>query len=143
MENFLSKRNLSILWPLILVMVLDLIFTLSGQPEIYWRNYKLYNESNPLAAFLMGKHPALFILAYIFYFLFVLILAANAKRPFSFILVITVFLIHAWASTSWVPTLAYRLFSPEIKIDWFYSSIAYLIFIGLATGLSVNKFLRE
>jgi len=141
MENFLSKKNFSILWPLILVMVLDLIFTLAGQPEIYWRNYKLYSESNPLAAFLLGKHPMLFILAYIFYLLFILVLSANLKRPFSFILIISVFLIHVWATTSWVPTLAYRLFAP--KINWFYLSAAYLVFIGLVTGLNVSKFLRE
>ena len=141
MENFLSKQNLRVLWPLILVMVLDLIFTLAGQPEIYWRNYKLYNESNPLAAFFMEKHPILFIFAYILYFLFILFLSANLKRPLSFMLIISVFLIHAWATTSWVPTLLYSTFSS--KINWFYSSIAYLVFIGLITGLSVNKFLRE
>ncbi len=143
MENFLSKKNLSVLWPLILVMALDLIFTLAGQPEIYWRNHRLYNESNPLAAFLLGKHPALFVLAYIFYFFFILFLSANLKRPFNLILSISVFLIHVWATTAWAPTLVYRLLYPEIEINWFYSSMAYLIFIGLATGIGVNKFLRQ
>lgn len=139
----MSKQNLSIVWPLVLVMVLDLIFTLAGQPEIYWRNHKLYSESNPLAAFLLGKHPILFIFAYISYFFLILFLSANLKRPFSFILIISLFLIHVWATTSWVPTLAYRLFSSQIKINWFYSSIAYLTFIGLVTGVGVNKFLRQ
>lgn len=141
MENFLSKRNLSILWPLILVMVLDLVFTLAGQPAIYWRNHKLYNEGNPLGAFLLGKHPFLFILAYIFYFLFILFLSANLKRPFNFILIISIFLIHTWATTSWVPILVYRLFSPNM--NWFYSSTVYLVFIGAMAGIGANKFLRE
>ena len=141
MENFLSKKNLRVLWPLILVMLLDLIFTLFGQPEIYWRNHKLYSESNPLAASLLGKNPVLFILAYIFYLLFILFLSANLKRPFNFILIISVFLIHAWATTSWVPTLVYRLFAPDV--NWFYSSAAYLIFIGLVTGINVSGFLKQ
>ena len=65
-KNPLSKNNLLILAPVILVMILDLVFTLVGQPAYYWQNYSFFNEGSPLGQILM-QNPVYFILFSIFY----------------------------------------------------------------------------
>jgi len=41
-KNPLSRLNILILAPVILVIILDLIFTLVGQPAYYWQDYELF-----------------------------------------------------------------------------------------------------
>lgn len=136
-----SKRNLLILFPLILVMLLDLIFTLVGQPEIYWKSYIFVKEGSPLGHSLLSIHPGYFILFFILYLLFVLFLIANLKPPFNIMIAIGFFLGHSWGSASWVQRIF--LFLPNLGLysGWYYT-IGYFIFLAVITGFCINKWLK-
>jgi len=140
MKNPFSKSNILILIPVILVMVLDLIFTLVGQPDHYWKNYGLFNESSPLGASLLSLHPGYFIIFFIFYLLFVLFLIVNLKRPLNIIVALSFFLGHVWGSSTWVTSLVYCYTS--INIDSWYLIIGYFIIIAVVSGFCINKWLK-
>jgi len=139
-KNPFSKSNILILVPLILVMVLDLIFTLVGQSNYYWQNYSLFNEGSPLGASLLSLHPGYFIVFFIFYLLFVSFLLVNLKRPLNIIVALSFFLGHVWGSSSWVPSLVCRYTS--IYIDSWYLIVGYFIIIAIISGICINKWLK-
>jgi len=139
-NNPFSKQNILILIPLILVMILDLTFTLVGQPESYWYNYKFFNEGSPLGPVLMSYHPGYFILFFVFYLLFVLFLATNLPRPLNIIVAIGFFLGHAWGSSSWMQVIIYRFLS--IRINEWYSVIGYFVIIAIISGFCINQWLK-
>lgn len=139
-KNPFLKSNILILTPLILVMLLDLIFTLAGQPEYYWQNYNLFNEGSPLGPIVLAHHPGYFVLFFAFYLLFVLFLTTNLKRPFNIMVAIGFFLGHAWGSASWVSTIFYRLTDVYFVNEW-YLIVGYFIFIAIISGFFINRWL--
>ena len=142
-QNPFSKPTIFVLFPLLLVLVIDLIFTLAGQPEIYWQNYAFYNEGSPLGIFFLSQSPFYFILFFIFYIFFVLFIAANLKRPFNIIWTISFFLGHVWGSATWVDNLFYQSsFGCSCISDW-YIKIIYFIFIGIITGIFINYWISK
>lgn len=136
-----SKSNILILFPLVLVMVLDLIFTLVGQPEIYWQNYSLFDEGSPLGPVLLSYHPGYFVLFFIFYLLFVLYLINNLPRPFNIMVAVGFFLGHVWGSVSWVSTIFYKLAGTYAISHW-YLAISYFIIIAIISGFCINRWLK-
>ncbi len=138
MKNPFSKSNIPFIVPVVLVMALDLIFTLAGQSEYYWQNYGLFNEGGPLGASLLVLHPGYFILFFIFYLLFVSFLIINLKRPLNIIVALSFFLGHAWGSSTWVPSLAHRYIT--VYIDSWYLTIGYFIIIAAIAGFCLNKY---
>lgn len=140
-NNPFARQNLLILTPLILVMLFDLVFTLVGQPEIYWESYIFVSEGSPLGYSLLSIHPGIFILFYIFYFLFVLFLVANLKRPFNIMVAIGFFLGHSWGSVSWVPRIFSFLPNLGFYSNWYYT-IGYFIFLAIISGLFIKKWLE-
>lgn len=144
-NNPLSKNNLLILSPVILVMLFDFIFTLVGQPEIYWTvSYELFNEGSPLGPILFGYHPGIFVLFFTLYLLFVLFLSTNLKRPLNIMVAIGFFLGHAWGSSSWLSTLVLRFASFETYVSFneWYLAIGYFIVIAIISGICINKWVR-
>ena len=135
-----SRQNILILSPIILVMILDLVFTLLGQPPSYWQNYNLFNEGSPLGIILLSIHPAYLILFFILYLLFVLFLITNLKKPLKIIVALSFFLGHIWGSVSWIPVLLYNF--SQIQIDGWYLSIGYFIIISIVSGFCINKWLK-
>ncbi|MBI2049913.1 MAG: hypothetical protein HYT35_00435, partial [Candidatus Staskawiczbacteria bacterium] len=59
---FFSKLATIVL--LSLVMMLDLTFTLVGQPESYWQDYSCCNEASPIGSFLLSIDPKIFVLSF-------------------------------------------------------------------------------
>jgi hypothetical protein len=141
LNNPFSKPYLFFVFPLILVMVLDLVFTLIGQSQDYWRNFQFFNEANPLAGFLLSHHPALFVLFFFIYLVFILFLTVNLKKPFNLILYIFFFLIHSWGSSSWLSELFFS-YQANYLSDW-YLHIGYFVFISLVSGFSLNLWLKN
>jgi len=139
--NPFSKTYLFFILPLILVMGLDLIFTLIGQSQDYWRNFQFFNEANPLAGFLLSHHPALFVLIFSAYLILALFLVVNLKRPLNLIFYIFFFLIHSWGSSSWLSELFFSS-RADYSGGW-YLSIGYFIFISLISGLSLSFWLKN
>ena len=139
-KNPFSKSNILILVPVILVMLLDGVFTLAGQPAQYWQNYHLFNEASPLGQVLM-LHPAYFVVFFVFYILFVMFLAANLKRPFNIIVALGFFLGHAWGSSTWVSTIFYKLTGVYAVNDWCLV-VGYFIIIAVISGFCINKWAK-
>ncbi|MDD5144928.1 MAG: hypothetical protein PHW72_02290 [Candidatus Pacebacteria bacterium] len=136
-NNPFSKTRFLALLPLILVMILDLVFTLVGQPKGYWQNYEFFNEAGPLGKFFLSLHPVSFVGFLIIYILFVLFFVSNLKKPLSIIVYITFFLGHVWGSSSWIPLLFNRFSS--LRIDDWYLNIGYFVIIAIITGFCLNK----
>ena len=140
-NNPFSKSNVVIFIPLILVMVLDLIFTTIGQPERYWQNYNFFNELNPIGQILLSAGPVYWILISILYIVFVLFLIANLRKPFNIMVATAFFLGHAWGSASWITEIFYKFFHTEI--NYWYANIIYFIIIAIISGFCISKKVKE
>jgi len=140
-NNPFSKENIFIVFPLALVTTLDLIFTLIGQSQDYWRNFQFFNEANLFARFLLSVNPALFVLLFFLYFALVLLFIFNLKKPFNLMLYIFFFLIHSWGSSSWLSELFFSYQVDYLK-DW-YLHIGYFLFISLVSGFSLILWLKK
>jgi len=122
-------------------MVLDLVFTLIGQSQDYWRNFQFFNEANPLAGFLLSHSPAIFILFFCAYLIFILFLISNLKKPFNLIFYIFFFLIHSWGGSSWLSELFFS-YQANYFTDW-YLSMGYFVLISLVSGFSLSLWLKN
>ena len=140
MKNPFLKTNILIIAPLAVVMLLDGIFTLMGQPEAYWQDYTLFNEGSPLGQILM-LNPLYFISFFIIYVILATILATNLKRPFNIIVWLGFFLGHAWGASTWVQTIFVNL-TGIYEIDRWYLVVGYLAVISIISGVFINKWLK-
>ena len=138
-NKLLSKNNLLILTPVILVMILDLVFTIVGQSAFYWQNYGFFNEGSPLGQILM-LNPAYLILFFIFYILFVIFLVEFLPKPFNIIVAVSFFLGHAWGSSTWVPAI-FRKLTGVYTIDDWWLIIGYFVIIAIISSFCINKWL--
>jgi len=126
-----------ILIPLVILMVCDLIFTLAGQPEGYWKDHTLYSEENPIAKILLKLGPMWFIGFFIIYIPTVLLIAFKFKNPYNFLFIMLLFMGHAWASASWVPgflPVSIKYKDDIIPIPGWYSCMAYFFAISLISS---------
>lgn len=55
------KRRFKVALPALLVLLLDICITLSGQPAAYWLDHSFPSEGNPLFAYLLTLGPASFL----------------------------------------------------------------------------------
>lgn len=140
MKNPFSKNNLLIAAPLVIVMMLDGIFTMAGQPEAYWQNYALFNEGSPLGQSLM-LNPAYFISFFLAYLILVSVLVISLKRPFNIMVWLGFFLGHAWGGSTWVNTILFKL-TGICGIDGWYLMVGYFVLIAIITGLFIDKWLK-
>ena len=131
----LSKFSICI--PIILVMIFDLVFTIAGQPDGYWENYNLCHESSPIGKLLLTIGPIYFIASFVLYMISILVLVIKLPNRFSSILIVAIFLGHAWGGASWVPIL-YRNFS-FAEINKWYLCMGYFIFVSLISNFYFSK----
>ena len=118
--------------PIILVMVLDLVFTMAGQPQCYWEDHSLCHESSPIGKLLLSIGPMYFIASFAMYMICILVLVIKLPRLLSSMLFIAVFLGHAWGGASWVPTL-YKIL-PLTEINEWYLCIGYFVCIAVISS---------
>lgn len=140
-NNPLSKNNLLIFTPVILVMILDLVFTMVGQSASYWQNYSFFNEGSPLGQILM-LNPIHFILFFIFYLLLIIFLVSFLPKPFNIIVAIGFFLGHVWGSSTWLGTIFYKLTGDYFTGNVWYLNIGYFIFIAVISGICIDRWLK-
>jgi hypothetical protein len=70
-----QKSRLWLCLPVILTSLMDVAFTLSGQPAAYWiSSYRVVNEANPLSYWFLTIHPGAFVLYSIYVLLIVSLL---------------------------------------------------------------------
>lgn len=142
-KKLLTKQNLLILTPLILVMVADFVFTTIGQPPAFWQDPGFVREGNPIARYFLVWHYGWFTLVSFAYGFLVLFLILKLKRPFNVILAVFLFISHGAASSSWMPRMV-EVFTGTYPLDdvWFYSKLSYYIFVAVISGLCINKWLK-
>ncbi|OHA88477.1 MAG: hypothetical protein A2653_00510 [Candidatus Zambryskibacteria bacterium RIFCSPHIGHO2_01_FULL_43_25] len=125
--------------PVLMVMILDGLFTLVGQPAGYWNNPSLVREGSPLGFSLLLHNPFFFILFFIIYL--TVVYWGLKKLPIVISLpgAIALFLGHVWGSSSWLSVL-YRKFGFEIFdfYNW-WLSISYFVVIAIITSLFILR----
>jgi hypothetical protein len=140
MKNPFSKTNIWLTAPLVLAMLLDGIFTLVGQPDIYWQNYSFFNEGSPLGQILM-LNPLYFISFFIVYLILVAVLTTNLKRPFNIMVWLGFFLGHVWGASTWTYTIFTDLTGIYTVSSW-YLVVGYIVIISVITSFFINKRLK-
>ncbi len=118
---------------LFLAMVLDMVFTLMGQPNRYWHNYEHHDESSPMGSMLLLLGPDRFVVSFLLYLVLVLYYGV-VKLPrilghawFMFFL-----LVHSWGATSWLTKVFCQL--SQYEVDRWYACCGYLAAISLVYG---------
>ena len=122
--------------PLIFVMVLDLCFTLLGQPENYWWDYTNSVDDNPIAKKVLTLGPIYFTLAYIWYSCSVIVISSVLPKSLKNISIIFLFIAHALGAHSWLSTLLYDFFSFEV--NQFYLDVSYSVIVSLITAYFIS-----
>jgi hypothetical protein len=138
-----SKKNLLLAAPVILAMIIDLVFTVTGQPDSYWTDFSNLNEGSPLGIFFLSRNPILFLIFFLVYILFVLFLITKLKRPLNIMVAIGFFLGHVWGSSTWLWTIFYKITKVQLDFKQFwYLEISYVIFVAVISGLCINRWLK-
>src|SRR3989344_9253208 len=128
---FFSKSR--ILLPLLIVMELDLVFTLLGQPSCYWDNPVECCEGCLIGKIILSRGPIFFIGFFVIYTLVSCILYKMLRKPYDNIVYMTLFLGHSWGSASWLQKLFINFLHCEIN-EW-YLNIGYFIVVGIIFGV--------
>jgi hypothetical protein len=142
-KNPFSKNNLFILAPVLLVMILDLIFTMTGQPDYYWQNHAFTNEGSPLGQIIMSANPVYFILFFVFYLVFVIVLVGLLPRPLNIMTGLGFLFGHIWGSSTWLGTIYEKLIGDYFTGNDWYLKIGYFIAIAIISGAFVDKWLKK
>lgn len=82
---------------------LDILLTTLGQPASYWAGERsTVMEANPVAAFLLTVHPALFLVAALCYAIIFTGVIYAFPKPVAWWLSIGLVLAHAGGASSWL-----------------------------------------
>jgi len=127
------------IYPVALVMVLDFLFTMIGQPSSYWANFSNVNEGSPLGFTLLNINPFLFLLFCAIYLLAMIILIRKLPLIIGAVLGLSLFLGHAWGSSSWVYPLFRKMGFAGGGFSRWYLAVGYFILISLITVLIIIK----
>jgi hypothetical protein len=132
-----NKSNFIVLIPLILVMVVDIAFTIIGQSKDYWQNYSNFNEANPMGQILLSAGPIYTVIFSALYILLIIFLIKKLPKPLNIMIYIGFFVGHIWGGVSWLPEILEKFFS--IEISEFNSGIIYFIIIAIISGFCFSK----
>ena len=125
------------IYPVALVMCLDFLFTMIGQPANYWTNYSYVNEGSPLGFNLLKINPIYFLTYCLLYLLAMIILIKKLPFKIGAILALSLFLGHCWGSSTWVYYLFQKMgFEMPIFSHW-YLTVGYLATISVISVLIV------
>jgi len=119
------------IYPVILVMCLDFLFTMIGQPANYWTDFSYVNEGSPLGFNLLKINPFYFLIFCLIYLLAMVVLIKKLPFKIGAILALSLFLGHSWGSSSWVYYLFQKMgFKMAMFFDW-YLIVGYLAIISM------------
>lgn len=118
-----------------IVILLDGGFTLWGQGDYYWRNYQLVNEVNPMAKYMLVRHPLLFVVNFIIYTLLCLLIIYFLRSPLNLMAAMTLTFWHAWGSASWLKTILRKYIDlPRYSYASWYLPLIYYLILGIILG---------
>ena len=127
----------ALLFPLALVMALDLALTMRGQPESYWYDYTQCVESCPIGHLVLTLGPWYFVIGYIFYMTSTIILVKSLPKPYNISLAIFIFLAHSSCGSSWLAKIFKQIFAYEVN-QW-YLQMFYFICIAAFCGFCSRR----
>jgi len=136
-SNFNERKILSNV--ALLIILIDCLVTLIGQPRIYWFNFLNPDEGSVLGAILLKTHPLLFTIVLIIYAFLINFLIRFFFWNLSRVLFLLVFLGHGMAIYSWIWFALFNLVFDRVNL--FVRSVAYdvgqyLYLFGLVSLLS-------
>lgn len=132
------KLHNSFLIPVIIVMSLDVLFTVIGQPANYWSSsYRVINEGSSIGYYLLGYSPWIFLGSMAVYIASMVVLMKKLPLFWSVILAMALFIGHIGGSASWAPYVYLKLGMTKFQFfDW-YVRLGYEILIVIVTVLIV------
>lgn len=135
-----NKLENKYLYPVVLVLFLDFLFTLIGQPSEYWRSFSSVNEGSPLGFITLKVNPLLFVFFGLLYLTVMVILIKKLPLLLGEVLALSLYLGHIWGSSSWLQTLCQKLGYLSIGFSYWYLNIAYFFLIAaISIFLTQNK----
>lgn len=129
-------------FPIYMVMFLDALFSLIGQPRSYWLTYSNPNEANPVAFWLLSMAPAFFLIGVLIYASILFIFFLKFRGSVKLIFIMFVFLAHFFASSAWILHIYKNITNkPEGDYIYFYLVLSYVLMITLVVYFSWKKHL--
>jgi len=119
--------------PILLVTLLDAIFTVIGQPSEYWQEFRNASEGSPLGFHFLQLHPWLFLFFMGIYMGGIILFLKRLPLFWSSVLGLTLFIGHAYGSSSWIYTIYLKLGFPDLLFTQWYLIIGYFLLISLLT----------
>lgn len=131
----MKKENThpGLIYPIALVMALDALFTLIGQPEGYWTNFSRVNEGSTFGFLALTRSPFLFTITFLAYMFVVVYLFKKLPHPLDLILGLTVFLGHTFGSSTWIPILYAKFNLPQMPFSEWYATVLYFVLLSVVS----------
>ena len=131
--------------PVILIVLLDLAFTLIGQPKQYWQDFSKLNEGSPLGVVTLSQNPRFFVAFILIYISLIYILLRKLPLFLSVFLAISFYLGHVYGSSTWVYIVFKKISKSAYHyefISW-YITVGYIVMVSFATSLFVRQSLKD
>lgn len=143
MKNLLKKNPLFTVF--LLPAVLDVLFTVIGQPKEYWTSgYKVFSEAAPVFIFLQ-IHPIVFIITTLVIWIpFTYFLVKKLKSPFNVWAATALLVGHGYNSIAWLRIICknFGLFNSPDQLSKGLSMIPMTIYIFVIAGFATKGFIN-
>jgi hypothetical protein len=127
----MKRVPIKFIYPVILVMCLDFLFTMIGQPANYWTDFSKVNEGSPLGFNLLKINPIYFLIFCLLYLFAMVVLIKKLPFKIGAILALSLFLGHSYGSSSWVYYLFQKMGFETSMFSHWYLTIGYLAIISM------------
>jgi hypothetical protein len=129
--------------PIFLVILLDAVFTVLGQPKAYWENFTNSNEANPIASILLGSTPIIFFIGVLIYSCLLFLVTVKLKKRFRITFAIFLFLAHFFGSASWILHIYKNIFGgAKGGTEYFLVVMTYILGISFYTYKTCGKYIE-
>lgn len=142
-KTAMKNHRSTFAYPILLVILLDAIFTVIGQPPEYWHKFTNVNEGSPLGFHFLQSNPWLFLVFMAIYMGGVTFLLKKLPLFWSSVLGLTLFIGHTYGSSSWIYIMYSRLGLPDFPFANWYLKIGYFVIISLVTSFILRKETRR
>ncbi len=115
-------------WVMLLVMLIDTVCTLAGQPAAYWHDPSKADEIEPVVRFFLVRGVLPFAIGAVLYLAGVFCLVSVAPARMALAVLIAFLLAHFWGATSW---LLYHFHYGIRGQNFFEIAIAALVTLAL------------
>ena len=89
-------------WVMLLVILIDTVCTISGQPPAYWHDPSKANEIEPVVRFLLVRGVLPFAVAALLYLCGAFYIVSVAPARIALTILLAFLLAHFWGATSWL-----------------------------------------